>query len=82
MSSLQRFRTCYRHRLHNRQKGFYSVYFLVPTKMGAFRPILDPLVLSGYFACKTFSMLSIKRLLEMVQPGDWLTTINLKDMRH
>ena len=30
---------------HDRENGFYSAYFLVPKKMGGFRPILDLCIL-------------------------------------
>ena len=59
--------------------GFYSAYFLVHKKTGGFRPILDLCILNQCIARKTFHMLTIRRLLELVQPGDWFTTIDVKD---
>ena len=64
---------------HDRQKGFYSVYFLVPKKTGGLRPILNLRMLNQCITQKTFRMLTTRRLLELVQPGDWFPTINLKD---
>ena len=48
---------------HDRQKGFYSAYFLVPKKTGGFRPILDLRILNQCIARKTFCILTIRRLL-------------------
>lgn len=53
--------------LRDKGKGFYSVYFLGFKKMGEVGPIID---------CLTFCMLTIKQLVELVQPGDWFTNIN------
>ena len=63
----------------DREKGHYSLYFLVPKKTGEFRPILDLRGLNRHIACKKFHMLTMKQLLGLVQPGDWFTTIDLKD---
>uniref|UniRef100_UPI003AAB97E8 uncharacterized protein n=1 Tax=Centroberyx gerrardi TaxID=166262 RepID=UPI003AAB97E8 len=61
------------------EKGFYSRYFLVPKKTGGVRPILDLRSLNNCIVERPFHMLTTKHLLECVQPGDWLTTIDLKD---
>jgi len=63
----------------DREKGLYSMYFLVSNKPGEFRPILDLRILNQHIVCKKFHMLTIKQLLELVQPGDWFTTIDLRD---
>ena len=54
-----------------REKGLYSMYFLVPKKTGEFRPILDLRSLQ--------KVPYVNQLLELGQPGDWFTTIDLKD---
>lgn len=64
---------------HDRERGFYSPYFLVPKKTGGYRPILDLRALNTRIGHKTFRMLTVRRLLELVQPGDWFSTIDLKD---
>lgn len=45
----------------------FSLYFPVPKKSGGMKPILDLRVLNGYIA----------HLLECIQPGDWMTSIDL-----
>ena len=40
----------------DREKGLYSMYFLVPKKTGEFRPILDLRSLNQHIACKKFHM--------------------------
>ena len=52
---------------------------MVPKKTGEFRTILDLRSLNQHIACKKFHMLTIKQLLGLVQPGDWFTTIDLKN---
>lgn len=48
------------------ERGFYSVYSLVPEKMGEFRPILD----IKDIVRKPFHMLTTKKLLELVHQGN------------
>lgn len=59
--------------------GFYSIYFLAPKKDGGVRPILDLRRLNQYLSALPFKMLTLKTILQSVQPGDWFTTIDLKD---
>ena len=61
------------------RKGFYSPYFLVPKKSGGMRPILDLRVLNAAIVQRPFRMLTVKQLLECVRPGDWMTSVDLKD---
>lgn len=63
---------------HDRERGFYSAYFLVCKKTRDFRPIVDLRGQNRYIARKTFRMLTVKQIQELVQPGDWFTTIDLK----
>ena len=62
-----------------KERGFYSMYFLVSKKTGEFRPILDLRSLNLHICRRKFRMLTIKQLMGLVQPGDWFTTIDLKD---
>lgn len=48
---------------HDRERGFYSAYLVVPKRTGVFSH------LNRCVACKTVRMLTVKQLLEMVQLG-------------
>lgn len=61
------------------QAGFYSIYFLVPKKDGGLRPILDLRRLNAHLKVLPFKMLHTRHILESVVPGEWFTTIDLKD---
>ncbi|XP_019905069.2 uncharacterized protein LOC105026845 [Esox lucius] len=65
--------------LGQRERGFYSPYFLVPKKTGGMRPILDLRVLNNCVSKRPFRMLTTKRLMECVHPGDFCVSIDLKD---
>ncbi|XP_044210499.1 olfactory receptor 52D1-like [Thunnus albacares] len=56
--------------------------FLVSTKTGGFRPILDLHILNQCIAQKMFRTLTIKKLLELVQPGDLIVTARSKGIFH
>ena len=60
-------------------EGYYSRYFLVPKKTGGMRPILDLSLFNKSIMKRPFHMLTIKHVLECVRPGDWFTSIDLKD---
>lgn len=60
-------------------RGFYSIYFLVPKKDGGFRPILDLRHLNRSLKVLRFHMLRTVDLLQAIAPGDWFTSIDLKD---
>ena len=59
--------------------GFYSTYFLVPKKDGGFRPILNLKGLNRMIEVPSFKMETLRSVITSVQPGDWLTSIDLKD---
>ena len=66
---------------HLAKSGYYSPYFLVPKKDGGLRPILNLRAFNKFVAKdkNKFKMLRIPTLLAMVQPGDWLASVDLKD---
>ena len=59
--------------------GFYSTYFLVPKKDGGFRPVLNLREVNACLQVPTFKMETLRSVIASVQPGDWLTSIDLKD---
>lgn len=66
--------------LEQTRSGFYSRYFLVKKKGGSgIRPILDLRALNTYLRRYKFRMLTHSGLIRLVRPGDWFTSIDLKD---
>ncbi|KAJ8364944.1 hypothetical protein SKAU_G00137750 [Synaphobranchus kaupii] len=63
----------------NRQAGFYSRYFVVPKRDVGLRPILDLRGLNKYLRPLRCKMLTVPRVRQAVNKGDWFTTIDLKD---
>ena len=59
--------------------GYYSTYFLVTKKDGGFRPILNLRGLNGLIEVPTFKMETLRSVIASVSPGEWLTSIDLKD---
>ncbi len=59
--------------------GLYSKYFPVPKKDGGLRPILDLRQLNRFIKVLPFKMLTTKQILESIEPGVWLASIDLKD---
>lgn len=59
--------------------GFYSKYFLVPKKTGDLRPVLDLRGLNRFLKVIPFHMLSTREVLQAISPGNWFTSIDLKD---
>ena len=68
--------------LNQSRNGFYSRYFLVGKKGGGVRPILDLRQLNRFLKKFRFRMLTNVTLLRMMRPGDWYTTLDLKDAYH
>ncbi|XP_067359029.1 uncharacterized protein [Channa argus] len=60
-------------------QGFYSRYFLVPKKSGEMRPILDLSFLNQFMVVRRFHMLTTASVLRSLRPGDWLSSVDLKD---
>ncbi len=61
------------------ERGFFSLYFLVPKRNGGLRPIMDLRRLNFSLYKGKFKMLTIKTIMSQVQEGDWFVTIDLKD---
>ncbi len=63
----------------DRESGFYSWYFIVPTKDGRLRPILDLRLLNLSVMVLKFKMLTVKQVVSQIRSEDWFVTIDLKD---
>lgn len=62
------------------QEGqFVSQMFLVPKKDGTYRPVFNLKSLSVHLCKEHFKMEGLSTLKELIQEGDWMCTIDLKD---
>ena len=64
---------------HDRERGYYSTYFLVTKKDGGFRPILNLRWLNLSVRYRRFRMETLRTILAVVRPGVWMASIDLKD---
>lgn len=67
------------HPVSQESEGFYSRIFLVPKKNGQVRPVINLRPLNRSMAYRHFKMEGIQVVRELLQQGDWLTRIDLKD---
>lgn len=61
------------------REGFFSRLFLVSKKGGTFRPVIDLPFLNKFVENSHFQMESIHCLKSLLQRGDYVTTLDLKD---
>ena len=61
------------------REGFFSRLFLVPKMGGTFRPVIDLSFLNKFVENSHFQMESILCLKSLLQKGDYMTTLDLKD---
>ncbi|KAI8351498.1 hypothetical protein EDC96DRAFT_467139, partial [Choanephora cucurbitarum] len=59
--------------------GFYSSMFVIPKKTGGSRPVFNLKALNRYVVCPTFKMETINDISRLIQPQDWMTSIDLSD---
>lgn len=59
--------------------GFRSHLFAVPKKTGDLRPVLNLKPLNQYIPRRPFKMETIQLVCKMIQPSDYLTSIDLRD---
>ena len=59
--------------------GFYSSLFVIPKKSGGFRPIINLKPLNEFIIFEHFKMEGIGTLKEIIRPGDWMVSLDLKD---
>ena len=61
------------------QGGFYSNVSLVPKKNGQMRPVINLKRLNEWVSTEHFKMEGIPTLKDILQSGDWLVKVDLKD---
>ena len=66
-------------RLSSAPAGFYGRLFTVPKVTGGYRPVLDLSPLNAHLKHIPFRMESPSSFREALRPGDWVTSIDLKD---
>ena len=66
-------------RASERLGGFLSSFFLVPKADGSWRPVLNLKPLNRFVISPHFKMESVRSVKNLVQPGDWLIKLDLKD---
>ena len=57
----------------------FSQIFVVPKKDGGFRPIINLRKLNNHVPYEHFKMESLKDVKDLIQPGDFMAKIDLKD---
>ena len=59
--------------------GFVSPMFLVPKSDGTWRPVVNLKALNRYVVSQHFKMESIRMVKGLIEQGDWLLKLDLKD---
>ena len=59
--------------------GYYCRLFTVPKRTGGFRPVLDLSPLNRFLQRKRFKMETPRSFRDSLQPGDWVTSLDLTD---
>ena len=60
--------------------GFYSRLFVVLKSSGAWRPVIDLSTLNLRIQQTSFKMVTLQSVLLSVRPGDWMVSLDLKDV--
>ena len=63
--------------IYNPQDGYFSNLFLVPKKDGGQRPVINLKGLNHFVQYEHFKMEGIQTVKDLLQPGDWLTKVDL-----
>ncbi|KAG1367158.1 hypothetical protein G6F61_013149 [Rhizopus arrhizus] len=64
---------------HQLSPGFISPMFTIPKKTSGCRPVFNLRTLNQYVDCPDFKMETIQQVSLMVQPGGYMTSIDLSD---
>ena len=59
--------------------GFYSRIFVVPKASGGWRPVIDLSILNSFVRCPHFQMETADTIRRAIQPGEWVTSIDISD---
>ncbi|KAG2213697.1 hypothetical protein INT45_002551 [Circinella minor] len=59
--------------------GFSSTMFIIPKRNGGFRPVFNLKTLNQYLHAPKFKMETLQQVIKMLQPNDFLTSIDLAD---
>lgn len=59
--------------------SFVSQFFLAPKSDGSMRPIFNLKNLNHYVFVDKFRLINVHRIVNFLQPGDWLAKINLSN---
>ena len=65
--------------LNTASPGFYSRLFTVPKASGGWRPVIDLSALNRYVECPHFQMETADSIRRSIQPGEWVTSIDISD---
>lgn len=60
-------------------RGFFTRIFTIAKKTGDLRPVLNLRPLNEFLTAPKFKMETLSNVCKMLKPGDWLTSIDLKD---
>ena len=58
---------------------YVSRIFVVPKKDGSFRPVINLKPLNRFIVAAHFKMEGLAMLRDLLRPGDWMASIDLKD---
>ena len=58
---------------------YVSRIFVVPKKDGSFRPVINQKPLNWFIVAAHFKMEGLAMLKDLLRPGDWMASIDLKD---
>ena len=61
------------------EQGFHSSLFLVPTKDGGMRPVINLKSLNEFVVPQHFKMEGLHTLKDILKQNNWLTKVDLKD---
>ena len=65
--------------IETKTPGFYNRLFLVMKASGTWRPVLDVSRLNKFVTKTKFSMETTQSVLQSIQKGDWMVSMDMKD---